>query len=362
MAKAPTVYDVAERAGVSIATVSRVLRSPDTVREQTRARVLEAVRFLGYVPSASARGLAARRTNVIGLFFPGHDDIESVEPVEERGDGAVPIVVDSDDQVRETENLYFDEVLRGAEIEAWRRGFALMVAAGRGASREALINDIAGRVDGLAVLSSTVSDELLAHVARRIPVVMLAGSSRDDGFDHVSASNGPGMRPMANFLLQQHGVRDLVYVAGPVDSPDDAERLEGFRDALRDSGLDESSVPIERGDFTRESGQRVAERLVAGGALPRAIVCANDQTALGVLDVLDQHGIRVPEDALVTGFDGIAAGRHSRPRLTTVHQPMVELGRAAVHAITARLDDPALPPQSLTLPVQVVLRDSCPPV
>jgi len=90
------------------------------------------------------------------------------------------------------------------------------------------------------------------------------------------------------------------------------------------------------------------------------VICANDQTALGVLDVLDEKGIRVPEDVVVTGFDGIAAGRHSRPRLTTVHQPMVELGRAAIHAITARLDDPELGPQSLTLPVQVVLRESCP--
>jgi LacI family transcriptional regulator len=169
------------------------------------------------------------------------------------------------------------------------------------------------------------------------------------------------MRTMAGYVLQQHGVRDLVYVAGPGDSPDDAERLEGFRDALRDAGVDEATVPIERGDFTREGGQRIGEKLVKG-RMPRAIVCANDQTALGVLDILEQHGVRVPEDVLVTGFDGITAGRHSRPRLTTVHQPMVELGRAAVHAITARLDDPGLGPQSLTLPVRVVLRDSCPPI
>jgi LacI family transcriptional regulator len=368
MAKIPTVYDVAERSQVSIATVSRVLRNPDAVREQTRERVLEAVRFLGYVPSGNARALAARRTNVIGLFLPGHDDLDVTDVVDPGASGEVPVVVDDGFVGQETENLYFDEVLRGAEIEAWRHGFALMVAAGRGASREALVNDIAGRVDGLAVLARTVSDELLAHVARRIPVVVLAGSERDDGFDHVSASNRPGMRTLAAHVLAAHGVRAPVYIAGPLDSPDDAERREGFDDALRAAGVPEGDVVVERGDFTREGGRAVAERLVAGGVVGsgdsaagrRAIVCANDQTALGVLDVLEAHGIRVPQDVLVTGFDGIAAGAHSRPRLTTVHQPMVELGRAAVHAITARLDDPGLGPQSLTLPVRVLLRDSCP--
>jgi len=361
MAKVPTVYDVAERSGVSIATVSRVFRSPDTVREPTRQRVLAAVNDLGYVPSAAARGLAARRTNVIGLFFPGHDETVPDQPVDSARGDTVPIVDDDPAGAADGENLYFDEVLRGAEIEAWRRGFALMVAAGRGNTREALVTDIAGRVDGLAVLARTVPDELLAYVARRIPVVILAGAQRADEFDHVSASNGPGMRTLANYVLQSHGVHDVVYIAGPTDSPDDAERLAGFRDALADSGVAESSVRILRSDFTRDGGRATAARILAGPQ-PRGILCSNDETALGVLDVLEQRGIRVPDDILVTGFDGIAAGRHSRPSLTTVHQPMVELGRAAVHAITARLDDPTLEPQAFTLPVEVVLRQSCPRV
>jgi LacI family transcriptional regulator len=361
VAKVPTVYDVAERAAVSIATVSRVLRSPDAVREITRVRVLQAVRDLGYVPSANARGLAARQTKVIGLFFPEHDALDEPGLPVREWSGDVPVVVDDGTAGQEVHNLYFDEVLRGAEAEAWRRGYALMVAAGRGHSREQLVNDIAGRVDGLAVLARSVPNELLDHVARRIPVVVLAGTTSADGFDHVSASNGPGMRTLASFVLQNHGIRDLVYVAGPADSPDDAERLDGFRDALALSGLAEADVPIVRGDFTREGGKVIAER-IAAGRLPRAILCSNDETALGVLEVLEAHGVGVPERVMVTGFDGILAGGQSRPRLTTVYQPMVDLGRAAVHAITTRLADPSLPPQSLTLPVEVLLRESCPPV
>ena len=336
MAKAPTVYDVAEYAGVSIATVSRVLRSPDAVKASTRERVYEAVQFLGYVPSASARGLVDRRTNVIGLFFPGHDDHRAGEiPV--GADDAVPIGTDDPE---DDENLYYDEVLRGAEAEAARHGFALMVASGD----SAVVSDLAGRVDGLAVLAGTVPDEVLAHVGRRIPVVILGG--RDDEFDHVSANNGPGMRELARHVASK--ATTIAYVAG-AEGPDDAERWAGFSEV--------ATATFHRGDFTRRSGQRIASEM---RELPEAIVCSNDQMALGVLDVLERLGIRVPEDVLVTGFDGIAAGRHSRPTLTTVHQPMAELGRAAVQVITARLADPDREKQSLTLAVRVVLRESCP--
>lgn len=351
------MYDVADRAQVSIATVSRVLRNPDAVKPGTRERVFEAVQFLGYVPSASARSLASQRTNVIGLFFPSHDDhdISTAEPL--KAGAEVPVVTDEGDEA-EIENLYFDEVLRGAEIEAWRRGFALVVAAGRGESRESLVNDLAGRVDGLAVLSRTVSDELLSHVARRIPVVVLAGAAPGDDFDHVSANNGPGMRAMANYVFEKHAPQHVIYLAGPIDSPDDAERFIGFHQAAKHHSVPMKSVTRARGDFTRESGRRAAEGLEFSTGT--AVICANDQMALGVLDVLEERGIPVPQQVIVTGFDGIGAGKHSRPTLTTVHQPMVELGRAAIHAITARLDNPDLSQQNLTLPVRVVLRESCP--
>lgn len=347
MSKAPTVYDVAEHAGVSIATVSRVLRSPEAVKEATRERVAEAVKFLGYVPSTSARGLAARRTNVIGLFLPGRDDAELGEPSPVRGSSEVAIVADSGDEP-ENESLYYDEVLRGAELEASRRGFALMIASGTGADLETLITDLAGRVDGLGVLAGTVPSEVLAQVARRIPIVVVGGAGEDNALDHVHANNGPGMRALVHYLVETKGVTDILYLGGPEGARDDAERLGGLREAAGD-------VPVIRADFTRVGGREAVAKLAS---FPRAIVCANDQMALGALDVLASRGIRVPEEVLVTGFDGIAAGRHSDPSLTTVHQPMPEIGRAAVHALVARLEDPELPRQMLTLPVRVVLRGS----
>jgi LacI family transcriptional regulator len=394
--KAPTVYDVAAHAGVSIATVSRVLRRPDDVRPETRARVLDSVRSLGYVPSGAARGLAGRRHGVLGLFLPGHDGIDLPEPDWERVADASRIPLIDDREGRPTPpgrtgtgtgtgtdaprtasnpaNLYFDEVLRGAEVESWRRGFALMVAAGRGSSREVMLNDIAGRVDGLAVLAQTVPDDLLAHVSRRIPVVVLADSRPGDELDHVSVDNAAGMRALTEFVLGRAAggtrsrVADLVYVAGPGDSPDEADRHRGFDQAVAAAtaaatrqGHGPVRVRVERGDFSREGGRRAGEALVASpDPLPQAVVCANDQSALGVLDAFVAHGVDVPGRVAVTGFDGIEAGRFSTPRLTTVRQPMNDLGRVAVRTIVTRLTDPTAPPQRVTLPVEVLLRESCP--
>ncbi|ROS57930.1 LacI family transcriptional regulator [Frigoribacterium sp. PhB160] len=379
--KAPTVYDVAAHAGVSIATVSRVLRRPDDVRAETRARVLDSVRTLGYVPSGAARGLAGRRHGVLGLFLPGHDGIDEPEPARPAAAdaGRIPLIDDSEGRTAppalpgparhwsSPSNLYFDEVLRGAEVESWRRGFALMVAAGRGSSRDVMVNDIAGRVDGLAVLARTVPDELLAHVSRRIPVVVLADSRPGDDLDHVSVDNVAGMRALTEFVLERHGVRDVAYVAGPADSPDEADRHRGFDEAVGAAGARDAGggapvrVRVEPGDFSRDGGRRAGEALLTSGEeLPRAVVCANDQTALGVLDVLGRAGVDVPGRVLVAGFDGIEAGRFSTPRLTTVRQPMGELGRVAVRSIVERLADPGRPPQRVTLPVEVLLRESCP--
>ncbi|HEY2555748.1 MAG TPA: LacI family DNA-binding transcriptional regulator [Diaminobutyricibacter sp.] len=359
MRRAPTVYEVAAHAGVSIATVSRVLRRPDDVRASTRERVMASVRELGYVPSASARGLAARRTGVFGLYFPGFDAMDELSDAEFEQATPVRLAIDMPDSgdVRPP-NLYFDEVLRGSEVEAWRHGFALMVGVGRGSNTEEMVNDIAGRVDAIAVLAQSVPDEFLEHVARRIPVVLIAGPRRGDDFDHVSVSNAEGMRALVEHLVDDHDVRDFVYLTGPDDSPDNAERYDGFVEALGARGMDAGATPVHHAGFSRLRAREVAEDLVELGALPRAIVCGNDQMALGVLDVFGRRGVRVPEDVIVTGFDGIEAARQSTPRLTTVHQPMVDLGRAAMRAMLSRLENPEQPPISLRLPVEVLLRES----
>lgn len=363
MAKNPTVYDVADLAGVSIATVSRVLRRPDDVRASTREVVMDAVRELGYVPSGNARGLAARKTGVLGLFLPGFDAVEELDDADFTAPHRVEVRVDPPGAAEHpSAPLYFDEVLRGCELEAWRQGFSLMVGVGRGRSPEeveAVISDMAGRVDGMAVLAQSAHDDALKRVSNRVPVVLLAGPRRDDDFDHVSVSNREGMRALTEHLVDAHGVRDPVYLAGPFDSPDDAERYNGFAEALEGRGINPTALPVLHGEFSRQRARAVAADLALRDAVPRAIVCANDQMALGILDVFAERGIRVPDDVIVSGFDGLDAAAESAPRLTTVNQPMEHLGRAAVQAMVSRLARPDQEPIAMRLPVKVLLRESC---
>jgi LacI family transcriptional regulator len=157
-----------------------------------------------------------------------------------------------------------------------------------------------------------------------------------------------------------HGYAGICFIAGPPDSPDSARRLEGFRRAT--AGLPET--PVYHGDFTTAGGRRVAERIIAAGRVPRALVCANDQTAIGVMAALQQAGLSVPGDVAVTGFDGIMLGRHLHPSLTTVVQPMAALGDTAVAMLTDRVSGPApprltLPRRTVELPVRLELRGSC---
>src|SRR5690348_2391943 len=175
MTKTPTVYDVAEKAGVSIATVSFAFRRPERVKESTREAVLAAAHELGYVPNASARGLAQRRTGALGLY--AYDYLLTEAPIE-----ATP----------RDFPLYVDEVQRGMQLECWRQGLALM--AGGGPSSATVVTDIAGRVDGLAVFLQTVPLADLQVIARRIPVVEVSEPVLDDGLSHVTVDNAGGVR------------------------------------------------------------------------------------------------------------------------------------------------------------------------
>ena len=337
----PSVYEVARLAGVSTATVSRVLAGHERVLPGTRDKVLTAVTELGYVPSGAARDLAARRTGVLGLCFP---DLDA-----EDGDAA----------------YWYDEVIRGMERAARRSGYAVLIAASHHRDDSGLVLSIAGRCDGLVVLARTAPLAMIEHVATRIPVVLLAteeGQGRPDrAIDFLAVANETGAYQVTAHLADVHGYTDLCFIAGPPDSPDSGRRLDGFRRAT--AGL-VSQVRVYYGDFTTAGGRRVAERIIDAGKVPRALVCANDQTAIGVMAALQQAGLSVPGDVAVTGFDGIRLGRHLRPSLTTVVQPMAALGDTAVTMLKDRIGGAAAPQQPLPhrtveLPVRLELRGSC---
>jgi len=350
VSNAPTVYDVAERSGVSIATVSRVYRNPDSVRAETRERVLAAARELGYVPSGNARGLASRSTGVLGLCFPDYADPDAEATEAEDEDAAT---------------LYSDQIIRGMERAARRHGYALLIAASLKGGPESLVAKVAGRVDGFAVLARTVPTQELEVISRRQPVVMLAGPRENDQLDHldhVEVANFDGQHELTRHLMEDHGLRRLAYVGSVEESPDVEARFRGHLAACRARGVDAGDEPDLRvALMTQAEGERAVDALLAGaGEPPEALVFANDQMAVGALHALQQRGLRVPEDMVVTGFDGIPLSRLVRPALTTVRQPMLRMGEEAVELLVKRLSGARdAEPVSLMLPVTVVRRGSC---
>ncbi len=346
MSAPPTIYDVARVAGVSIASVSRVLNGRRNPREETRERVLQAVAELGFVPDGAARALSARLKEVVGVV------IRRVRwvPTSEGG------------FAEEDESLQFTDVInRGIELAAQRRGFNLLVA-----SVDVDDHDVSGRLlalarksDGLILHDRLLEPAELEQLSRRVPIVTLANVATRSTVN-VHGDNQAGMRGLAGHLLADHGYRSLAYLAGLADSPDSVARRETIAAEAARHGANLLTGPQWQGNYYASGGARVIDRLIADEtALPRAIVCANDQTALGVMYALARHGVDVPGDVAVTGFDDIPMARHLRPQLTTVRQPIQEIGATAFDVLHSMISDGAPAERDVVLPTRLILRESC---
>lgn len=368
----PTVYDVAERAGVSIATVSFAFRRPEKVRPETRDAVLEAAREIGYVPSGSARNLARGRTGVLGLHLfdllldgpqdgalpqqPGaHEKRVDIETLDLDA-GLVPWDAVEDARLSEPQTfpLYVDEVQRGFVLECKRNGRAVLLSTGGTGLSD--VADTAGRVDGLAVLPGKSAMASLASVASNLPVVVLSSETGDG--HHVLVDNVGGERLLIDHLVDVHGASTLGWIGARL-SHDYAERGDAFfrilserGDAVTGEQLDEVDL-----DVAPEFADVVAR--ARAGTLPDALVCASDQVAIALMDVLRAEGVEAPRDVLIVGFDGILAARTTTPTLTTIRQPMELMGRIAAHLLLTDPGDGSMEPKTVRLGVGLQRGESC---
>jgi LacI family transcriptional regulator len=342
----PTIYDVARAAGVSIASVSRVLNGHRNPRQETRDRVLQAVAELGFVPDGAARALSVRLKEVVGVVFRRVPWVESAE-------GAI---------TEEDESLQFTDVInRGIEVAAQLRGFNLLVGSvdvdGHDAHRR--IMTMARKSDGLILHDRVLEPSRLAQLSQQVPVVTMAGVAT-----HVTANvrgdNGSGMGALARHLIHDHGYLTLAYLAGHADSPDNIARRLVLAEEAASAGVMFVDGPQWQGNYLASGGAKVIRQLLDEKAwLPRAIVCANDQTALGVMYELARHGIDVPGEIAVTGFDDIPVSRHVRPRLTTVKQPIQELGAMAFDVLRSMIGNNTPAERDIVLPTRLIRRESC---
>ncbi|MDA3803254.1 LacI family DNA-binding transcriptional regulator [Clavibacter sp. CT19] len=369
----PTVYDVAERAKVSIATVSFAFSRPDQISVATRERVLETAREIGYVPSASARGLARGRTGALGLHSfdllidrplqrepatPAADDAPAAR--EPFAPGRTFIPWDEAGEIAADPRafpLYVDEVRRGFELECRAHDRPVMLS--RGSDTTTAVAESAGRVDGLAIFPGPSAAASLKRVSLRMPIVLFSYPPADDGHHRVTSDNAGGARELVRHLVVDHGITDTGFV-GATSVGDYRERFEGYREALAEHGIEAPAEVLDDTVLGEGSGFAGVVAALRAGRLPRALVCASDQLALALVDLLRAEGVAVPGDVVVTGFDGILAGLLSSPRLTTVRQPMEAMGRAAARILIDTTSAPnASDPVALRLGTKLVVRESC---
>lgn len=321
-----TIYSVAELAGVSIASVSRVLQGSTAVSEKTRAKVLAAAEQLNYVPLAAARSLAVRHHEAHGLVLP------------------------------ELAGPYYAELLLGFESRAAEYGQSVVLLLAKGKTDLArALRQLATRVDGLAVLgSAAIPSEAVASVRGSKPVILIAGDERP-GVEAIGAENVHSAQELTAHLFE-HGREHLLFVGDPDVSPDVRDRYRGFVQAHESRGL-EAAAPV-RVAFKESAGAAFAERLLAGEFSADALVCANDELALSILHRLQDGGVDVPGDLAVVGWDDVMTARYVRPGLTTVRQPVQQLGALAAERLHQRVTG-AGPHEPTVLPTAVVIRESC---
>ncbi|MFF5260565.1 LacI family DNA-binding transcriptional regulator [Actinomadura viridis] len=327
----PTLEAVAARAGVSRATVSRVVNGSASVNPRIRADVLRAVDELGYVPNSAARSLVTQRTDAVGLVVS--------EP---------PSRVFSDDP-------FFSVVVRAVsqELESADKQVVLMLASSPAGQARVERYVAGGHVDGVILLSLHGSDPLPAALARTgLPVVSHGRPASTDRLPYGDCDNVGGARAAVRHLLER-GRRRVATIAGPPDMTAGTDRLAGYREVL--SAADRRSLAA-LGDFTRESGAAAMRQLLEDDPDLDAVFAATDLMAIGALQTLRRTGRRVPDDVAVVGFDDIEAARFTDPPLTTVRQPIAEVARTIVHMLLAH--DPDRRREPVILPTELVVRES----
>ncbi|MGC4943770.1 LacI family DNA-binding transcriptional regulator [Kribbella sp. DT2] len=321
-----TVREIAEIAGVSIATVSRVSRGIGQVSPETRARVERVIEEHDYRPSQLGKALAERKHGAVAMVFPG------------------------------LSGPYFSELIQGFEYEAMEAGASVHIV---GTHHRAAADDdvlaISGRVDGIAVHGGTIQQQTLRRLAAEVPVVVLAGKPLD-GIPAVRADNSR-VAELTRHLLLDHGYRRLAFVGNPDGSPDVTERWEAFKQGHREAKATPPKAPLKVG-LQQSDGVIAAGELLAGRRHPGAIVCANDETALGVLIGALGRGLKVPDDVAITGFDDVAMSSLVRPGLTTIRQPVRELGAVTARLLIAGVGGPGAVMDTV-LTTELVLRGSC---
>lgn len=326
-----TIVEVAEKAGVSLGTVSRVINNDVHVAPETRERVSAVMREMGYVANRQARGLKGSKTNVVGMLAP------------DLGTG------------------YIGEIMHGIDAELALHDLDLMLfTTHRTAAKEAnyVANMVQGMVDGLLlVLPRNPVDYMGTLTRRNFPFVLIDHQGTGNPCPSVGATNWQGAYNATEYLVKLGHTR-IGFITGSMDLGAAIDRLDGYKSALKVHHIREDAQLIYKGNFFQPDGYAGASALLDIADPPTAIFASNDVMAMGAMDAVRSRALRIPEDVSILGFDDIPQAASVRPALSTVRQPLEQMGRLATQMLIDKLKNPEKEIGRIELPTELVSRDS----
>lgn len=331
---AASIEDVAKRANVSISTVSRVLNRRNVVNPDTRKRVEEAIRALGYRPNVFARGLMLRKSNILGLVLP------------------------------DLHGEFYSEIIRGADLKTRALGYHLLVSsvAAEDDGKDVLTTvGTQGLVDGIVVMVSESSSRIRESLqGAELPLVVIDGDVPGVKHDSVMIDQHNGAEAMVRHLVKRYPRDRIVFIGGKETNLDTIDRLEAYRQVLAEAGRGPGPEDIVHLDYSYETAYDFAvDHVLEWSSSPTTVFAANDEMAAGVVDAAIAATLAVPDDLRVVGFDDTRIAQLTRPRLTTVRVPMSEMGATAIELLCKRLAEPTRPSAKVTLKAELVVRESC---
>jgi LacI family transcriptional regulator len=327
-----TIKEVALKAGVSIATVSRVFNNSRLVNPKTNERVREIARSLHYVPNASARSLSRRKSDTFGMILP------------------------------DLFGEFFSEVIRGADQTAQKHSYNVLLSSSHNNQEEIIeaLNIMKGRVDGIIIMSPNINAKILHNnIHKTLPVILLNCFVEDNAFDSIVIDNFNGAYQIINHLMQ-HGHKLIAIIKGAIGNYEADIRLHGYRHALVHEHCEVSKSLEFEGNFSEESGYKCAIEILAMSPLPTAVFASNDAMAIGALKAFHDHRVVVPDEIALVGFDDIPITRYVKPSLSTVHVPIHKMGILAVERLIQVLgENNSTKKEKIIFPTQLTIRESC---
>lgn len=327
-----TIKDVAKMAGISISTVSRVVNNSKPVSSEIRDRVLQIIRETGYVPNPVARSLVMKKSQLIGVLVP---DIS---------------------------NLFISELLNGIEEICKMYEYDVLLCNSYGETEEELkyINLLKSKQVAGVVFVSWKLDKLCVDALSEsgIPAAYISKNAQDFDVYSVRINHKEASYEMTKYLLEKGRRRIAFFRTSVDDSIEDSERFKGYKEALEEAGLQIDSSIVLQGDRSGDSGYALALRLIEEDNLPSAIFASGDEMAIGVIGALMDKGIRIPEEVAVVGYDDIRMASMMRPTLTTIHQPIYDIGAVSVRMVVKLINEEAIEKKVTVLPYSLVERQS----